>query len=259
VFPSLEAFERGVELPVVYVVFYDFFYHSSVGDAAWKRNCSGETNVVGTVHKEAFAMVVLKNNYFAWLLEAKESLGDKLATDYDEEDISEEHRGIDDGYVKKELNLEGDMSHGLVIDQSSPQYQAHNEETKKALQSIRQVAQQNQMYQEIEKKLPRQTEDFSNEQERHKKRQKLLKGFREYTTAKNGEGKFKGWSGRAAKDMGDRADALKAEGAKRALFMRAYCKIYKSRQQRKRKPREAVDEAVVKRCDDMDDISIEEM
>jgi hypothetical protein len=39
VFPSLEAFEQGVNLPSIYVFFYDYFVKSSVGDSTWKEAC----------------------------------------------------------------------------------------------------------------------------------------------------------------------------------------------------------------------------
>jgi hypothetical protein len=40
VFPSLEeAFEEGMRLLAVYMVFHDYFLKSSIGDAAWKEAC----------------------------------------------------------------------------------------------------------------------------------------------------------------------------------------------------------------------------
>ena len=50
-------------------------------------------------------------------------------------------------------------------------------------------------------------EDENEEQEgdspQRRKRRKLLKSFREYTTANEEEGRFKGWSVRAGQDMGE--------------------------------------------------------
>ena len=86
VFPSLEAFEQGVNLPSVYVIFYDYFVKSSVGDSAWKEACLeavDPTEPIAVPQGESFALLLLKNNYFAWLWEAKTSLGDRLITDYD--------------------------------------------------------------------------------------------------------------------------------------------------------------------------------
>ena len=82
VFPSMEAFEMQLEIPLVYVVFYDFFFKASVGDAKWKKEClEREYKSLGSIQAESFAMLQLKNNYFAWLLEAKKAMP-TLITDY---------------------------------------------------------------------------------------------------------------------------------------------------------------------------------
>jgi hypothetical protein len=71
----LEAFEMGIEMPSVYFLFYEYIFKSSVGDVRWKRSCIEKNNKsapLGSPLAEAFAMIPLKNIYFAWLLEAKE-------------------------------------------------------------------------------------------------------------------------------------------------------------------------------------------
>ena len=77
-FPSLEAFEEGINLPAIYIIFYDYFVKSSVGDNAWKVACldaEDQTSSIVPPQGEAFALLLLKIDYFAWLLEAKQSLG----------------------------------------------------------------------------------------------------------------------------------------------------------------------------------------
>ena len=37
VFPGLEVFEEGIKLPLLYMIFYDYSFRSSVGDTAWKK------------------------------------------------------------------------------------------------------------------------------------------------------------------------------------------------------------------------------
>jgi hypothetical protein len=64
-----------VEIPVVYILFYDYFLKPSVGDARWKKRClDSKTNELASVQSESFALILLRNNYFAWLLEAKKAL-----------------------------------------------------------------------------------------------------------------------------------------------------------------------------------------
>jgi hypothetical protein len=65
VLPSLMAFEKGVDLPTVYIIFYDYFFKSSVGDIRWKKACEDvkeHSDPLGSPQAEAFAMLQLKNN-----------------------------------------------------------------------------------------------------------------------------------------------------------------------------------------------------
>jgi len=56
-----------------------------VGDSAWKQaiyNPKDPLEPMAPIQGEAFAMILLKNNYFAWLSEAKLRLKDQLVTEY---------------------------------------------------------------------------------------------------------------------------------------------------------------------------------
>ncbi len=108
VFPALEAFEQRLDNPTLYWTFYDSFLKSLIGDDEWKhrtglhpivkktkRRRKSQTHDVsheGPVRKdkrmttpldEAFVMVMLKNNYFAWLWKAKDGMFSGMVTDYD--------------------------------------------------------------------------------------------------------------------------------------------------------------------------------
>ena len=75
VLSSLEISEMRVKIPVVYIIFYDYFLKPSVGDARWIKICMDKrSGSLGGVHSESFVMILLRNNYFAWLLEAKKAL-----------------------------------------------------------------------------------------------------------------------------------------------------------------------------------------
>ena len=72
ILPSLEAFELGLEIPSVYMAFHEFFFKSSIGDTQWKIACleaDNSTDRLAPHQGEAFAMILLKNIYFAWLWE----------------------------------------------------------------------------------------------------------------------------------------------------------------------------------------------
>ena len=99
----------GLEIPGVYFVFYDFFFKSSSGNTRWKEACTMDAeastmNRLGSRIGEAFAMLVLKNNYFAWLLEAKMKLG-QLVTDYNTEAKRQGMKNIVESYLKLEFDL----------------------------------------------------------------------------------------------------------------------------------------------------------
>ena len=63
----------------------------------------------------------------------------------------------------------------------------------------------------------------------------MLKPFREYTVPQNEEGKFKGWSKRAARDMAATCKKIKEGKEEYLKFRMAYREIYASRRQHKRK------------------------
>ena len=69
-----------------------------------------------------------------------------------------------------------------------------------------------------------------------RKRQKILKPFREYTaTRMDDEGRFKGWSKRSADDMAECCKKLKEENAASVRFRIAYHEIYHSRTNKAKK------------------------
>ena len=109
IFPSMEAFEMRLDIPTVYVVFYEFFLKSSVGDSKWKAACleaKEQTERLAPPQGEAFAMLMLKNNYFSWLYEAKTKLKKMLVTDYDTDRERSGKPGAAEAFLQMELNLE---------------------------------------------------------------------------------------------------------------------------------------------------------
>jgi len=83
----------------------------------------------------------------------------------------------------------------------------------------------------------------------------VLKGFREYTTAKGMEGKFKGWSSRAANDMKEAIMALKKVEKKDLLFRQVYREIYKEAKGAKKQKRVQEQEAPDNYEEDMWDLT----
>lgn len=69
--------------PKAYYLFYEYFYKSAIGETTWKECVEDDTKRVGNVTTEAFALLLLSNNYKAWMYEAKQDYGDSLMTEYD--------------------------------------------------------------------------------------------------------------------------------------------------------------------------------
>jgi hypothetical protein len=98
VLPSCECFNKRLDDPNSYFVFHKYFVRAVIGDEEWKKSYrsgreshTGGDSTITTQYRdqlcspldEAFALIMLQNNYFSWLLEAKEEMGEHLVTDYD--------------------------------------------------------------------------------------------------------------------------------------------------------------------------------
>jgi hypothetical protein len=256
VFPSLAAFEEGVNLPAIYVIFYNYFVKSSVGDNAWKVACldaEDQSSPIVPPQGEAFAMLLLKNNYFAWLWEAKMKLGNLLITDYDTttEDGVESAGEIADVVLKCQIDMdvqadEQDWNKILVKPTvNHRKYESLRKATNARLKTLRHSARNSDKYKEFKSALDEGSEEESTDVdlESRTKKRKRLKAFREYTNPKDAEGKFKGWSMRAASDMRDSIQLLGIVNAKDKLFRRVYRHIYRENKGNAGKKKIATEEA----------------
>lgn len=225
ILPSLEAFELGIEAPTVHMVFYEFFLKSCVGDAHWKSLCleppEGLTMKMVEIPLEAFAMILLKNNYFAWLLAAKKKMGDTLITDYDEETVRFGKKYFPDVLLQDmEVNFV-DMPEGatftaspeivekLLVSQSEPRFAALKQATQRKLDAMRTEASFNETYHQVMDAVTTMTGsddeqelgDSETAEKARKERRSLLKKFRFYTTNEtDAKNCFKGWSKQTAFD-----------------------------------------------------------
>jgi hypothetical protein len=265
ILPGLEAFEMLLELPPVYVVFYDYFFKSSVGDAAWKRNCEGQADMtaeLGSPTEEAFAMVLLKNNYYAWLFQAKEEMQGLLVTDYDKDAKRKDFKSIHKVYLLMEIDMEETREEMLVM-KGQASYNEIKKKTEEKMKDIRRRAQHSMEYQKVLEKLEEASElsdDEANENVRHKKKRRKLRDFKAYTSQKEGEGKFKGWSSRVASDMSSIVAELTEAKEEQKKFNFIYRRICSTRTTKKdgKKParQEKVAEDVINKCDDLERIEM---
>ena len=270
IFPSIEAFAGGIRNIPVYIVFYDMFLKASVGEQKFKKLCSQNDDPskrIGMTQDEAFALIALKNNYFAWLMEAKAVHGQDLVTDYDyadEDDIhlQEKQRMTEaerDAEILRQMDyrevadvvmpnlafdleaVEGEESDGLIrqmeetiVIRSSREneggdrrerYEELVKNSKKEAKTARSIARWNENYKRILEVVNDENGDDDGKKcfklgmggnaeevkERNRKRRKILKEFKEYTVPRGQEGRFKGWSKRAAHDLAEVTRRLRNE------------------------------------------------
>jgi hypothetical protein len=96
ILPSIESFQMRLKLPKVNFIFYEYFFKAVVGDGIWKRHYT-EDKRLGTNISEAFAHVIIENNYFAWLYDYKnKNPGCTLLTEYDLAEQENEDSNDDD-------------------------------------------------------------------------------------------------------------------------------------------------------------------
>jgi hypothetical protein len=239
----------------VYLLFHDYFIKASIGDAQWKASCLDttlSTSPIAPPQGEAFAMVLLTNNYFAWLWEAKLHFKEKLKTDYNSPKEIKDMAEISQAFMQCEINLEAveiedeqEWKYILVPEQEGA-HEFYEKATIEAHTKVRQASRKNPKYKAFKKALDEkekeeETEGAGEENQENEastaaagearnKRRKTLKALREYTNPKEDEGRFKGWSSRAADDMTSHVVALSQSTRERDVFNKMYRHVYRKRQ-----------------------------
>jgi len=93
---AFECFEQRWQFPKAYHLFYDQFFKAAVGDRKWKI-CLQENKPFANSNTEAFALMILKNNYHAWMAQAYAEF--TFENQYDIERQERRRRREDDDYV----------------------------------------------------------------------------------------------------------------------------------------------------------------
>ena len=81
---SLESMEKRLQNPKSYYLFYKFFYRAALGESLWKQHmCEDSGTRIGNNNTQAFALLLMKNNYRAWLHEEHMKHEGNLVTEYE--------------------------------------------------------------------------------------------------------------------------------------------------------------------------------
>jgi len=92
---AFECFEERWRFPKAYHLFYDHFFKAAVGEKKWKESLE-DNKPFGNSNTEAFALMLLKNNYHAWMAQAYSVF--EFENQYDIERKERKRKEDDDGY-----------------------------------------------------------------------------------------------------------------------------------------------------------------
>jgi hypothetical protein len=211
VLPSMESLKRRLHDPKAYCVFYMYFYTAAVGDTHWKECLSKEGGRIGSNTTEAFALLLLDNNYKAWLYEEKKIHQSNLLTEY--EIVAGPEYGkmsiVDKILDGVQINLEKDASTTLIYDKDHRDYKRLQKKRIDWLKHFFKSGPCKKVNDGVLKKAssssgdgheeePQQGQDDNGGEivlkERAKKKRKLTRELREFTGSSGGGRKHKGWS-----------------------------------------------------------------
>ena len=211
VLPSIESLGRRWKDPKAYCIFYMYFYTATVGEVRWKEYVSNEEGRIGSNTMEAFAHLVLVNNYKAWLYEEKKTHQSNLLTEYDSPPSCGKPSIVDKILDGVQFNLEqqeGPGSPSVIYNKNDTTYKKLEKERIDWLEAF---CKTDLCLQTSDGVLQKASTDNSNgspgeeeeepeedkfvQRERAKKKRKLTRELREFTgVPTKGERRHKGWS-----------------------------------------------------------------
>ena len=223
-----------MENPTTYYVFYDLFLRAVEGEEKWKKIIMSPANAaqkIATPLNESFCLIVLKNNYFAWLLDYKQG-HPELKTDYDSENLKADGSDSVAQYIISGICMEAEDDTYHIIPNNRKgmaDYEMAETAYQHMTQRVREKAATSEEYlqmMEALKDLESSEDDQSDEKERRRKKRKLQKDLRLYTGTRLGkERAYKGWSARAHKDQSDYKKAIEEQQRKYDGFDREYRRL----------------------------------
>jgi hypothetical protein len=206
VLPSIESIKRRFKDPKAYCIFYMYFYTAAMGETRWKECLSNEEGRIGSNTMEAFALLVLVNNYKAWLYDEKKLHQNNLLTEYDCPPSYGKHSIVDKILDGVQFNLAREASPTVIYDKDDRNYKKLEKERVEWLEAFYKTDPCLQTNNDVLKKALTNTgaddsgnkaaeEDHFVQKERAKKKRKLTRELREFTgVPSEGARKAKGWS-----------------------------------------------------------------
>ena len=229
-----------MENPTTYCLFYDLFLRAVEGEEKWKlvtNNRSDTPPNIATPLNESFALIVLKNNYFAWLMDYKQG-HPELLTDYDM-DVDDDGSNTVAEYVISGICIANGEDDFHIIPNSRKgmgdyemAQRSFNKKTKEVRAKAKTSAEYAQMIVALNQ-LGHSEESTTDEKQRKRKKRRLQKELRQYTGTRLGEEgtrlgeekAYKGWSARAHKDQSDFKKSIEEQSRKYGGFDKEYRRL----------------------------------
>jgi hypothetical protein len=172
---------------------------------------------------EAFALVLLENNYFAWLCDAKQNFP-SLITDYDNEELIEDAKGTLVEYLMLERYVDlkhGNMEKSFVVLQPDEEITTEEEKNdyhnaklafRKSVREVREKVKHSRKYEQVLNSNKDLGEEKEGDNEYKRKKRKIMKELKNYTGNKvETEKAFRGWSIRGFKMMMEYKTAIEKD------------------------------------------------
>lgn len=193
---------------------------------------------IGNTCTEAFAHLVLQNNYFYWLYEIKKSgkVMD-LVTEYDVANKTRNKKHLVD-VVLENIEIDPESSRLLLASLDKDEHdsvKAQREDNTRASASSKRKNSNVAILKDLEEKVDKENNGVSDET-RNRKRRKLLKEMKMFTGSKQNVRKAKGWNDEGHRKMVDIAQRIKEDvsAAKYKAFERTVRELYYERNKPKR-------------------------
>ena len=212
VLPSLATFESRLDNPKTYYLFYVYFYRPAIGEMAWKQQMEKSNDRIGNAITEAFAHMVLKNNYFAWLYDIRSrDPYAELKTEYDTKVNTNEHKALVDCLME---DLEICPDSFAILEKDDDAYKQVRKDRIKDHQDAYARNKNHpclEMMKEIDEEMNKENLTETTAQ-RDKKRRRLSRNLKDFTgTADARVKKTKGWNANARKSMEKLSKSIRAD------------------------------------------------
>jgi hypothetical protein len=225
---SMESIQQRLDNPKAYYVFYEYFYKGAVDKSAWTESMEVEGKRLGNNNTEGFALLMLANNYMAWLYEEKKDKPN-LMTEYDTGPASGHENVVDVLQRDLEYVLHDEDDALVVRSEENREYIKAKNKRRRFLEKLLDTEESKNHCEKLKEVAEKDIElDTDSDKERVRKKRKLLRDLRKFTgPPSKGERRFRGWSDAGQKQYEAWADAigLDVEAGRYKKWEKAYKQV----------------------------------